>query len=348
MKKILFYTLGCMVVLSILVVACKRNAVKVFTSSVTGVTGMTAFCGGDVTDDGGNAILAKGVCWSTNKKPTCADQHLVAADHNSGAFTCKISGLVPSTTYHVRAFVTYSDGTVYGNEVVFTTSDDQNTIADIDGNVYGTVVIGNQVWMRENLRTTHFADGTPIPDHTNDKLASYSKPILYRPLYNGSHNPPAEYGLLYNWPAVMHGKSPSSANPSGVQGVCPDGWHVPSTAEWKEMIDYVRDNEEFIESSKCVSKALASTTGWEKKGYVGRNPQNNNSTGFSALPVGWYSPEFGNFLKCGEYCGFWTASSGNEWALQQVWMDTYLRSPYYAKGTYDESDSYSVRCVMDN
>ena len=87
-----------------------------------------------------------------------------------------------------------------------------NGVTDADGNQYNTVVLGNQVWMAENLRTTHYADGTTIPEgeygygHTSD-----TDPYWYAPAdgYNVS-----QHGYLYNWPAVMHGAESSTANPS--------------------------------------------------------------------------------------------------------------------------------------
>jgi len=71
----------------------------------------------------------------------------------------------------------------------------------------------------------------------------------------------ARYGYLYNWPAVMHGASSSEANPSGVQGICPNGCHVPSDAEWLELFDYMRTQPAYISGGVGhLSKALAATT----------------------------------------------------------------------------------------
>ena len=117
------------------------------------------------------------------------------------------------------------------------------TLVDYDGNFYQTVQIGNQVWMTENLKVTHYADGTTIPlvtdntawgnldDNNTDKAYCY---------YNNDANGEGDiYGTLYTWAAAMNGASSSSANPSGVQGVCPTGWHLPSNAEWTELTDYL-------------------------------------------------------------------------------------------------------------
>ena len=96
-----------------------------------------------------------------------------------------------------------------------------------DGNTYNTVLIGTQCWMKENLRTKKYANGTTI---SQGSLSSSSSTAYWYFPNNDSSNM-STYGLLYNWKAVMQNSSSSSANPSGVQGVCPNGWHVPSDAE---------------------------------------------------------------------------------------------------------------------
>lgn len=96
----------------------------------------------------------------------------------------------------------------------------KDAVTDVDGNTYDAVVIGEQTWMASNLKTTHYADGTEIPP---GDITSSSDSLPYRYLPDNSVVGSDLLGLLYNWPAVMHGQSHSSENPSGVQGVCPDG-----------------------------------------------------------------------------------------------------------------------------
>ena len=149
-----------------------------------------------------------------------------------------------------------------------------NAVTDIDGNHYDAVWIGNQLWMKENLRTTHFADGSVIDngiapaDSTSygypRVTSSFSVPYRYAPATDESNVP--DYGYLYNWQAVMHGAASSSANPSGVQGICPQGWHVPSDAEWTEMENTLIDSGKYHcgDCENCIAKALASKTGWRE------------------------------------------------------------------------------------
>ena len=159
-------------------------------------------------------------------------------------------------------------------------------LTDIDGNVYKTIQLGNQCWMRDNLRTTHFADNTLIPF---GNTSSDTDPLRYHPGYSYSHI--HTYGYLYNWTAMMHGAATSSTNPSGVQGICPDGWHVPSRAEWTELLDYVSSQSEFLcdGNASNIAKSLASTHGWEsstRSCAIGNNQSENNETDFSVLPAG--------------------------------------------------------------
>ena len=120
-----------------------------------------------------------------------------------------------------------------------------DSIIDVrDGEVYKTVKIGNQTWMAENLR--YNASG------------SWLNPI----------NPSVQYGRLYDWGTVMNGASSSSSSPSGVQGICPSGWHVPSDAEWATLENAIGGN--------AVGTAMKSTSGWSN--YYG-----NSGNGF-----GWF------------------------------------------------------------
>ena len=265
----------------------------------------SASCTGFVTASGGSAVTARGFCWSTSPNPSVGGSH-TSEGIGTGRFNSEISGLSPGTTYYLRPYATNDVGTAYGEERSFTTyfadSCGGTTVTDYDGNVYRTIPIGQQCWMRENLRTTHFADGTAIAFGSG---SSTTTPYLYAP--NGNNLTVPEYGYLYNWVAAMHGAASSETNPSGVQGVCPTGWHVPSNAEWLQMISYVRGHNEYWcgGDSTNIGKSLASTKGWcysDSECAVGNDPATNNATGFSALPAGY---NVGNFY---ERAVFWTTT----------------------------------------
>ena len=100
-------------------------------------------------------------------------------------------------------------------------------ITDIDGNVYETVEIGDQMWMKENLKVTHYNDGTEIPTgYSNSEWRLLSTPAYA--VYNDNESNSDSYGNLYNWFAV-----------DDARGVCPDGWHVPTDDEYTELTDYL-------------------------------------------------------------------------------------------------------------
>ncbi len=101
---------------------------EISTNEVTNIAGTTATCGGNVTSDGGIPVTAQGVCWSTSQNPTIADSHTTDGS-GTGSFTSSITGLIPGTTYYVRAYVTNSEGTSYGNQVIFTSGTIPPTIS---------------------------------------------------------------------------------------------------------------------------------------------------------------------------------------------------------------------------
>lgn len=326
----------------------------VATNNVSIITSTTATCGGNVSSDGGSTVIARGVCWSTSSNPTISNNH-TSDGYGIGTFISTISGLSSGTTYYVRAYATNSTGTAYGNIVSFATSEPQdglpcpNTsmVTDYDGNTYNTVQIGNQCWMKENLRTRHFEDGTLIFMGSNDQSFA-STTISYCFCPNNSSNYVSQCGYLYNWAAVMHGSSSSNSNPSGIQGVCPNGWHVPSDVEWTQLTNYVSNQSNYIcnSNSPNIAKALATSTWWNSCAEtctVGNNLSSNNTTGFGAIPTGNYNSYtiwgFGNF------CEYWSSTEDNyltSWCRQL----SYDSSEILRYGDY-KTRGLSVRCLKN-
>ena len=97
------------------------------TTDITNITAISATSGGNITDNGGLNITARGVCWSTSPNPTVSDSHTTNGT-GTGSFTSSITGLEISTTYYVRAYATTNAGTAYGNELTFTTRDGIPTV----------------------------------------------------------------------------------------------------------------------------------------------------------------------------------------------------------------------------
>lgn len=320
---------------------------SISTIGITRISFTSVTCGGNVSFEGISAVTARGVCWSTSTNPTINDNHTIDSS-GQGSFTSHITGLQPIIHYYVRAYATNSAGTVYGNEIEFNTSDgfpcpDAATLTDIDSNVYNTVQLGNQCWMRENLRTTHYANGTEIPLYLNYGNTA----CRYYPYGNESNVP--IYGYLYNWYATMMWASSSNTNPSGVQGICPNGWHVPSDAEWTQLTNYVSSQSQYLcgGDSSFIGKALAADTeNWSSSDAtcaVGNMPSNNNSTGFSALPAGDRTET--GFYGLGGFATFWATT---EYSSSRA----YERDiPYYQaivrRQNFEKYRGQSVRCLRD-
>ena len=207
---------------------------------------------------------------------------------------------------------------------------------------YSVIQIGSQCWMKENLRTTSFADGTPIANGTNEE-ASSTIPYYYYPA-NESYSVNS-YGALYNWPAIMKGRNSSAANPSGVQGICPVGWHVPSDVEWTQLTTTVgsRSAYQCDDNVNNIAKALASNSYWnnsENPCAVGYNSYSNNQTSFGIIPAGYYN---GDASTIGEDANLWSATeSDNSHAYARILPSEYsqvLREPI------SKNNGLSVRCV---
>jgi len=213
-----------------------------------------------------------------------------------------------------------------------------NAITDYDGNWYDAVVIGNQVWLASNLRTTHYADGTPIP--AGGSTTSDTDPYYYD--YSTSGLPLKNRGYLYNWPAVMKGAASSNLNPSGVQGIAPTGWHVPSDAEWTQLKNYVGSVPEYIlnNDSTYIAKALASQNYWEASTVdyaIGNDLTANNKTLFGAVPAGAFIT---NYVNAKINMSFWTSVVGS------TMFAAYNATTIINFGRQN-SNGFSVRCVCD-
>ncbi len=302
------------------------------TNSVESVTLTSAVSGGNISSDGYATVYARGVCWSTEPNPTTADNKTTDGT-GIGEFTSTLTNLSPGTTYHLRAYATNAAGTAYGEEVSFATTALENFTDSRDGNVYEYVSIGSQVWMTENLRY--------LPDIVGPGTGSDTTACYYVYGYDGTNVSEAKatgnyqtYGVLYNWPAAMAGSASSSANPSGVQGVCPAGWHLPSDAEWTVLTNLLGGSS--LAGGKLKETG---TSHWSSP-----NTGASNETFFSALPGG-YRYTNGTFANI-DYYGFWWCAT--EYATGGTW---YLRMQYnnrdLVRDYYYTKLGLSVRCVRD-
>ena len=211
-----------------------------------------------------------------------------------------------------------------------------------DGNVYKIITIGDQVWMAENL--AYLPSVNMVADGSEDAAGSY----YYVYGYDGTNVADAKatdnyatYGVLYNWTAAMDGEASSTTNPSGIQGVCPAGWHLPSDAEWTELTDYL--------GGESVASGKLKETGTIEEGtglWEAPNTGATNETGFTALPGGFRFFS-GTFYDIGEFGYWWSAT---EYDASNAWPR--FINYYYSVVTRYSNDGtkevgFSVRCVRD-
>lgn len=335
-------TLLLMAVSIIHLASCKDSEIKktslpvISTNQVSELGATKAISGGNISSDGGEIITTSGICWSTKQLPTTSDRKLLNGE-GAGNFIVNIIGLSPNTTYYLRAFATNINGTSYGNTVSFTTQQDGSigSFTDPrDGNNYLTVNIGNQVWMAENLKYLPYLDA---PDKSRDDVLNYCVYGYYGNIVEeakATKNYNA-YGVLYNWTAAMAGFTNSETNPSGIQGACPDGWHLPSDLEWIQLVDYLGGPTKAGKKMKDSSDIY-----WYSPNYGA-----TNEIGFTALPGGYsFSNGGGGFQELG-YEGFWWSSreySGGAVVHHLDYNSAEIKRDYYSK-----SNGYSIRCVKD-
>jgi uncharacterized protein (TIGR02145 family) len=197
-------------------------------------------------------------------------------------------------------------------------------IKDIDGNTYQTVWIGDQLWFAENLKTTHYNDGTPIPNVTDDTAWSALSTGARSYYGNDSTTNAPVYGALYNWYAEENGK------------LCPSGWHVPTDTEWTDLTDTLGGLSEAGGKLKEVG-----TVHWESPN-TGTGV--TDEVGFIALPGG-RRLDSGAFSFIGDYGYWWSATSGS---LYFSWF-RYLSydNASVTKNFSNKRYGFSVRCLRD-
>lgn len=215
----------------------------------------------------------------------------------------------------------------------------QGIVKDIDGNVYKTIKIGTQVWMAENLRTTHYNDGSAIPLVADNTAWNNLTTPGYSWYANDSTTNAKSYGAVYNYYTVAD---------TNILNVCPVGWEVPSTAEWTVLTDFLIDKGYGYDGSGSdIAKSMASNFGWTNSaasGEVGLGQDTNNSSGFAGVPGGFrYSDE--PFFDVRRSAIWWSSTEfsmtlASFRSLYFNYSDVYMS--YTSKG-----NGNSVRCLRD-
>ena len=230
------------------------------------------------------------------------------------------------------------------------------TVSDCQGNVYATVKIGNQWWMAENLRCTQYdTDSERQPSPIEIPVSTRPAGVNYGPFYVDVRDSITSYsgnltleqrsklGLLYTWAAAVGLSSANNAtNPPASytdqrQGICPNGWRIPTDDEWTVLIDYLGGHEK-------AGKKMRTSTGWYKgEDYVA----GDNNSGFSILPAGYdLGTSIGTDRTPATYgigfdANFWSANA-NAWYRGFTCNSAEVKRWPYAKFTY-----LSVRCIKN-
>lgn len=228
------------------------------------------------------------------------------------------------------------------------------TVTDYDGNVYHTVQIGKQCWMRENLKVLHYEDGTELV-LGNGQEHSHELPYYF--IYQGSDSLAEIYGLLYSWSAAMGG---NQAHPdSMVQGICPNGWHIPADDEWCELEHYLApqshctDPVAYHGAEDKLARQLCYPGYWLNDnfttdgmpGYWQTSPLYFNTSGFSVLPAGFY--DLGAFGTLGGAAYFWTADEADN-PLDAYRRYIQMNSAGVNRSTVEKCHGYSIRCILND
>jgi len=246
-----------------------------------------------------------------------------------------MTGLLSNTTYYVRAYATNEAGTGYGNSFILKTF--TGTVSDVDGNVYYTVTINDRIWMAENLKTTKYSDGSPITYLGSFTSWVDSANITQAYCWNNDDiNNKDIYGAIYNWYGAMNGAASSTTIPSGIQGVCPTGWHLPSDREWRELETFL--GGDIIAGGKMKEPGI---THWLRP-----NEGATNESGFTSISGG-YRHDFGTFYNPQRSVFWWSSNGGSESDRGAYYFSVYYSSGKSRLASCDKDWGCFVRCIKD-
>ena len=331
-------------------VRCVRDmsSMKVRINSKAETTSTSYTITGEVYDLGSTTCAERGVCYATHTYPSVSDTKVIATGTpDLGTYTC----VVPVTSgvkYYVRAYAKDAAGNyVYSNEVTVPDVCPSTTVQDGNGNSYETVAIGTQCWTRRSIHATKYADGTDIAlgsPSTGNNLYSSTSGYYYTPYPSNAPTTDAAarittWGYLYNWAAATRGVSGTN-----VQGVCPNGWHIPTIQDWNTLDNYVKGK---YGCSGGAAKALSSVNTWQGSmnecapGYDAAHT--NNKSGFNAYPAGIYNPTLG-YANQALNVNFWASNSNYYVTLGN--NEPTLVVPDNELSDYKRF-AFSVRCVKN-
>jgi uncharacterized protein (TIGR02145 family) len=327
-------------------IRCLRDSSSlliVSTDNASAITSFSANIEGRVNSFGGTPITEIGIVYRENNSSNLT--RVISNNMTSnGAFIDTLIGLSASTHYSVRAYATNFAGSIYGNEVTFTTLPIEScnnvpSVNDIDGNIYNTVRIGNQCWMQSNLRVSKFRNGDVIQNNLSNAAWDNATTGAYA-IYNNDTVYDGMFGKLYNQFAVIDPR-----------GLCPTGWHVPSGQEWKVLIKYLDPRTDtnttlnsYVVQSRAGGSLKATVTQPNTSGWTLPNTGAVNSSGFTGLAGGRRYLGYNDIYNAG--C-WWSSfnSSMNSIAFRIFHNSNIALLSNYGPG--GGIIGQSVRCVKD-
>jgi uncharacterized protein (TIGR02145 family) len=291
------------------------------TDSATAITATTALLGGSVQVEGSYPVNARGVCYSKNPNPTIFNDTTLNGS-GLGSFTSVLTGLSGYTTYYVRAYAINDAGVSYGNMLTFHTLPLYYPVIDVDNNLYDTIHIGTQVWLKQNLRATRDYDGLAIPTVTPGATWSNLTTEAKCWYNHDSASYHAQNGPLYNWYAATMPK------------ICPHGYRVPNDSDWTVLTDY-------LGGLNFAGAALKDTgfTSWDIP-----NTGATNASGFTAIASGYRNFNYA-FYQHGT-AGRWWTTSGH--STDDAWHRAISHNnTVVVRDVSDKNQGYSIRCLKN-
>lgn len=263
-----------------------------------------------------------GLCWTVGQgTPTISDNLLKVPNNytfsvNTASSTIRMQ---PNTVYSIRAYARTFEGVGYSNLLVVRTA--KGTLTDYDNNTYRTVMIGGKEWTAENLRATHYADGTLINfypyygDWISDQQGAYG-------YYNNMTELQKKFGNLYNFYAVSNSQHP----------LAPPGWHVPTKQDWLDLI-------------AATGNSAAQVASLMEAGDWVYNTIATNETGFGVRPGGYRTID-SYYYESGYVCRFWTSTMG-DFSSPYPYMFGFGFGNTFGSATASQQYGHYVRLVRD-
>ncbi len=290
----------------------------------------------EVRDAGEADVFTRGVCLSTEPSPNL-DDNCIEAGSGLGTYNALFKDLEPETEYFIKAYATNELGTAFSvAETVTTLETPPFIVEDIDGNEYETRVYGNQRWFTQNLRSSAFANGDPIPFvEPGFEWSGTREPA--RSIYMNDPDTPEIFGQLYNWYAA-----------SDTRNICPQDWHVASDEDWKELEMFLGlpANQVDIEGARGANINLGGIMRAEGSDFwVQPNEGATNESGFTAVGSGFRDFFDGGFRQMGFVGSYWTST---EELAEFSWRRSLFNNdPAVERRIERKTSGFAVRCVQD-